>query len=176
VGSAYDGSGWVNIGFAGYVVNSTGTISTGSIPTDYAINTGSSNFGSERLRITSGGYVGIGTTGPRAMLDVSGTLVGNAATLNSTTTIDGSTGNLQYTNASCGSFQFNNLKDGGTYMFAVKGTTAATCTFTAYSDAGTTALTVHMPPDNGPTTNGKHTIFNLGVIGSDVYVSWIPGY
>jgi hypothetical protein len=122
------------------------------------------------------GNVGIGTTGPRSALDVNGTMLSKAAVANATTTIDGSTGNLQYTNSSCGNFQFNNLKDGGSYMFVVKGTTAATCTFTAYSDAGSTALTVHMPPDNGNTTAGKQTIFNLVVIGTDVYVAWTPGY
>ena len=56
-------------------------------------------------------------------------------------------------------------------MFVVKGATSATCTFTAYNDPGTTALAVHMPPGNGATTASKHTIFNLAVAGSDVYVT-----
>ena len=128
------------------------------------------------VAISTNGYVGIGTQTPRMALDISGTLALKAATVNATTTIDGSTGNMQYTNASCGSFQFNNLKDGGNYMFVVKGTTAATCTFTAFTDSGSNPLTVHMPPDNGPTTASKHTIFNLSVLGSDVYVAWTPGY
>ena len=68
------------------------------------------------------------------------------------------------------------MKDGGSYMFVVKGTTAATCSFTAFTDAGTTALTVHMPPDNGATVATKHTVFNMTVVGGDVYVAWTPGY
>ena len=61
-------------------------------------------------------------------------------------------------------------------MFVVKGGTVATCTFTGFSDSGTTALAVHMPPDNGDTTLNKHTIYNMSVIGTDVYVAWTPGY
>jgi hypothetical protein len=122
------------------------------------------------------GNVGIGTASPRATLDVNGTVVTKAATSNGTATIDGSTGNMQYTTSSCGAFQFNNLKDGGSYMFVVQGATSATCTFTAYSDVGITLLTVHMPPDNAATTASKHTIFNLAVLGTHVYVSWTPGY
>jgi hypothetical protein len=61
-------------------------------------------------------------------------------------------------------------------MFVVQGATPATCNFTAFSDAGITPLVVHMPPDNGNTTASKHTIYNLAVLGTHVYVSWIPGY
>jgi hypothetical protein len=122
------------------------------------------------------GNVGIGNSGPRATLDVSGTIATKPATLNGTATIDGSTGNIHYTAASCGTFQFNNLKDGASYMFVVQGASSATCTFTAFSDVATTALSVHMPPDNGATVASKHTIFNLTVVGTHVYVAWTPGY
>jgi len=133
--------------------------------------------GNQRFRITSTGLVAIGTTSPRAALDVqAGAIIGTPSVSNAASTIDFSTGNTQYTTSNCGSFQFNNLKDGGNYTFIVKGATAATCTFTAFSDGGGTPLTVHMPPDNGNTTAGKHTIFNMIVGGTDVYVAWIPGY
>ena len=124
----------------------------------------------------TGGSVGVGTTAPRAGLDVVGPILGTAAVVNSTTTIDFLTGNTQFTNANCGAFVFKNLKDGGNYMFVVKGTTAATCTFTGFSDSGTTPVSVHMPPDNGDTTASKHTIYNMSVVGNDVYVAWTPGY
>ncbi len=68
------------------------------------------------------------------------------------------------------------MKDGATYMFIVKGTTSATCAFSGFSDAGVTPLAVKLPPGHTATTVGKHTIYNFVVSGTDVYVSWIPGY
>ncbi len=131
---------------------------------------------SERMRMDVNGNVGIGTTAPRGVLDVNGTLIEKAEVVNAGTTIDFGTGNIQYTTNSCGGFQLNNLKDGGSYTFIVKGTTPAICTFTGFSDAGSTPITVHMPPDNGTTTNAKHTIYNVIVGGTDAYVAWTPGY
>jgi len=144
-------------------------------------NTDSYNFSiltanSPRMTVTSSGNVGIGTTAPRANLDVSGTFVGQAATSVAAGTVDFSNGNIQYTTNSCGAFQLNNLKDGGNYAFIVQGTTSATCSFTAYSDAGSTALTVHLPPDHGATIASKHTIYNIMVAGTHVYFAWTPGY
>ncbi|HVK60600.1 MAG TPA: hypothetical protein VM432_03575 [Bdellovibrionales bacterium] len=130
---------------------------------------------SNALVILKNGNVGIGTTSPRAGLDVQSTIIGSA-TENSTTVIDASTGNMQYTTLSCTAFALHNLKSGGVYMFVVQGTTSATCSFTAFSDAGTLPLTVHMPPGHAATTAGKHTIYNVAVVGTHAYVSWIPGY
>lgn len=134
------------------------------------------NGGSSGIAISSGGYVGVGTTSPRLGLDVNTVLLGRPAVNNGTGTIDFASGNIQYTNSSCGSFSFHNVKDGGTYTFNVKGTTSSICSFSAFSGAGTGALTVRMPPDHGSTTAGKHTIYSLMVIGTDVYVSWVAGY
>ena len=128
------------------------------------------------MRIDASGNVGIGTTSPTSTLVVSGAARNAAAVLNATSTVDFSTGNLQYTSSSCGAFTLNNLKDGGSYTFTVKGTTAATCSFSAFSDSGSTALTVHMPPGHTATTAGSHTMYAFLVVGSDVYVSWTPGY
>ena len=123
------------------------------------------------------GNVGVGTTSPRANLDVSGgSMIGKASTLNSTSTIDFSAGNIQHTTNNCGAFALWNLKDGGSYMFVVKGTTSTTCSFTAFSDGGSTALTVHLPPGHGATTAGTHTIYNVAVSAGDVYLAWTPGY
>jgi hypothetical protein len=121
------------------------------------------------------GTIGIGTTSPRATLDVAGTITGHTAVTVSTGTVDFSSGNIQYTTSSCGTFQLNNLKDGGAYTFVVQGATAATCTFTAYAGSGTSALTMHMPPDNGATTASKHTIFTFIVAGTHAYSSWVTG-
>ncbi len=155
-----------------------GTVSAGNIPTAIVMRTSTTNNTglTERLRITSAGTIGVGISTPRGSLDVAGTILPNAAVSNATATIDASTGNTQYTSSSCGAFQFNNMKDGGNYMFVVKGTTSATCSFTAFTGAGSGALTVHMPPDHTATTAAKHTIYNFTVVGSDVYVAWTPGY
>jgi hypothetical protein len=123
----------------------------------------------------NGTNVGVGTGSPRASLEVNGTIISRAPSAAGSSTIDFSTGNLQYTASSCGAFIFNNLKDGGSYSFAVKGATSATCSFTMYSDVATTALTVHMPPDHDATIASKHTMYTILVMGTDAYVSWVPG-
>jgi hypothetical protein len=132
--------------------------------------------GSPRLVLQKGGNVGVGSTTPRATLDVNGSVISNAALSNASSTIDFSKGNLQYTTASCGAFVLHNMKDGGTYSFMVQGTTAATCSFTAYSDAGSTALTVRMPPDHGATIAGRMTLYSFMVFGNYVIPAWTPGY
>jgi hypothetical protein len=90
--------------------------------------------------------------------------------------IDFGNGNLHHTTSDCGNYSLHNMKDGASYMFIIKGTNSSTCAFNGFSDAGSTALTVRLPPGHGATTAGKHTIYNFIVSGNDVYVSWIPGY
>jgi hypothetical protein len=128
------------------------------------------------MTLLGNGNVGIGSTAPRAALDIAnGAVVTKPAVSNGTTTIDFSTANIQYTAANCQAYTLNNLKDGGSYIFVVQGATSATCSFTAWSGAGTGALTVRMPSDHGATTASKHTMYNLLVVGTNVYVSWATG-
>jgi hypothetical protein len=138
-----------------------------------------SNTAVARVTISSAGNVLIGTGSARATLDVSGAIVSKAATSNGApgpaAVVDFGTGNLQYTNSDCGAYKLYNLKDGGSYSFAVKGTVASTCVFTGYSDSGTTLITVHYPPDHDATISGKHTMYTFLVMGGDVYISWVPG-
>ena len=161
-------------GYRGDISDSGGN---GSMDIDDGAQVNNVHFASSGSSWLDGGNVGIGTSGPRATLDIQGgSLLTNPETVNTTTTIDFSKGNIQYTTSSCGAYTFYNMKDGGTYTFVVKGTTSATCSFTAYSDAGVTLLTVHLPPDNGATVSGKQTLFSLLVAGADLYVAWTPGY
>jgi hypothetical protein len=127
------------------------------------------------LTILKNGNVGIGTTAPDASLDVNGAIKSTAVS-NAGTTIDFSTGNLQYTSADCGSITLNNLKSGGVYNLAVQGTTGGTCLFTAYSDNGTTALTVKTGTTNMVQSAGVHTIFSFMVMGNYVYVMSADGF
>jgi hypothetical protein len=130
----------------------------------------------ERMRIDHLGQVGIATQNPRATLDVNGAITSKAAVSIASSTVDFAVANLAYTANNCGAFALHNMKDGGTYSLLVQGTTSATCSFTAFSDAGTTALTVHLPPDNGPTTTGKFTLYSFTVFGTHVISAWTPGY
>ena len=126
--------------------------------------------------IQSSGNVGIGTTNPLSTLEVDGAIRNTASISNGTSTVDFATGNLQYTTSNCGAFNLHNLKDGGTYSFAVQGTSSTTCSFNAYSDAGSTALTVHLPAGHGATTAGEHTMYTIMVMGTHAYFAWITEF
>jgi hypothetical protein len=123
--------------------------------------------------VVLGGNMGLGVASPQSKLEVDGQVRNASSISNATSTVDFASGNLQYTSDSCGTFNLHNLRDGGVYNFAVKGTTSATCTFNAYSDAGTTGLTVHMPKGHGATVAGQHTVYSIMVMGADAYVSWV---
>ena len=67
----YDGTNYLATAYIATQV--VGTVSTGSIPTDIVFETGSvHNPGSEDMRITSAGNVGIGTSSPGYKLTVNG--------------------------------------------------------------------------------------------------------
>ncbi|MGE0633007.1 MAG: hypothetical protein AB7O96_11400, partial [Pseudobdellovibrionaceae bacterium] len=157
-------------------INTTKDGGTNPIPDAKSILT-VANDGSAKMTILGSGDIGVGTSTPRATLDINGSVAQKPAVSNADANIDFGTGNLQYTADDCQAFNLYYMKDGGSYMFSVQGANSTTCSFTAYSDDGTLpALDVRMPPNHGATTVNKHTIYNMVVMGSTVYVSWIPGY
>jgi hypothetical protein len=124
----------------------------------------------------SGNAITSGTIGGSTAINTSGAIVTSGLFRNSTTfantgtSINWSNGNLQTTTASCGSFTFSNMEDGGTYTLIVQGSTSATCTFTQ------SGLTFRFVPANGPTIAGTQTVYTFLRAGSNVYVSWVTGY
>lgn len=170
-GTGYSTTGTAIIGYASgqqSLTNNGGGIAFRTVPlnnTDPAV---------ERMRIEHNGNVGVGTINPISKFEVNGAATNTNSIVASSTNIDFSLSNLAGTTANAGAFILTNLKDGGSYTLAVKGTVSGTATFTATNTLGT-ALTVHLPADNGPTTAGKHSLYGFIVIGTDVYVSWLTG-
>lgn len=121
--------------------------------------------------IFSGGNVGINTSSPSSALEVNGTATNTTAyNAGNNTTIDFGLSNLAYTTANPGNaFTLNNIKDGGTYSLAVRGTTSGTATFTA---AGFTFKSI----SNTPTIEGKQTMYTFVVMGTTVYVYTNSGF
>ncbi|UOF02623.1 hypothetical protein [Bdellovibrio reynosensis] len=161
----------------------SGTLSQSVLPSTAVIDGGNSSAATMTVGTSSFQTLNLVTDGTtRVNIDKSGTVkISNALLMKSTTSVAGSTidfanGNLFSTTSSCGAFTFHNIKDGGSYSFIVQGASSTTCSFLAFSDAGSTALTMHMPPDHGPTIPSKHTLYSLLVSGTHVYVTWIPGY
>jgi hypothetical protein len=151
--------------------NTTGAdISIGTID-NKALNFKVNN--STAMTISQNGYVGIGvgisTPTAAVALDVQGQIRSRTNDATGTTTVDWNSGNIQYTTDSCQAYTFNNLVDGGSYTFVVKGATSAQCLFSS------TGLTYHYTPTNAPTNAGTHSVYTLFRAGSDVYVSWTTG-
>lgn len=168
----HNASGVPQSAYVGAISNTGGSTYTPSIVIGQ--QTGAVAY-SERMRIDKSGNIGIGTTTPRAALEVHGAVV-STDPASAGTTVDFSTGNLQFTTGNCSTFNFNNLKSGGTYSFVVKGTTSAMCNLSMYSDAGITSLTSHFNPVISATISGKQTVYKMIVVGTDVYVDWVSNY
>ena len=122
-----------------------------------------------KLTVANSGNVGIGTTNPGAALDVLGQIHSMVYNAGGATSFDWNNGNIQYTTATCGSFSFSNIKDGGFYTLIVKSTTSGTCTF---SQSGLTFRS----PVLFVTAQGTYTIFTFITAGNDVFVSMRRGY
>jgi hypothetical protein len=86
------------------------------------------------------------------------------------TTIDWAQGDIQDTQANCGEMVFKNLKDKHSYSLLVRGVVSGTCSFKA------DGLVFHLPHNHGATDQGASTIYDFTRFGSDVIVTWQPGF
>jgi hypothetical protein len=129
---------------------------------------GSSWF--QAVTIQPTGNVGINTTNPTSRLEVNGSAT-NTTAFNAAagTTIDFSRSNLAYTTANAGAFTLTNIKDGGTYTLAVRGTTSGSASF---SSTGFTFKSVN----NAATIVGKETLYTFLVMGTTVYFYMASGF
>ena len=137
-----------------------------------------STDGTERLRMTSTGNLGVGNASPVARLDVQGQARTSSHNAGSSGTIDWNSGNTVTTSFDCGtSPSFSNMLDGGFYTLIVTGTGTATCNFsTSLSGSGAGNVTYRFRPDNGDRTASSHTIYSFLRVGNVVYVNWESGY
>jgi len=120
----------------------------------------------------SNGDVGIGSSSPTVALDVNGALYGHSVSIG-TTTVNWTSGNVQGTSQSCGAFSFSGMQDGGSYTLTVEGTTTGTCSF---SNTDSPTLTFKLPSNFGASTSGTMTLFHFTRRGTNVFVTWMPGY
>lgn len=119
------------------------------------------------------GNVGVGTfpNDTTSKLEVNGAST-NYVAYNAGTgrTINYALSNLAYTTANAaGTFTLTNIKDGGTYSLAVRGTVSGTALFAS------TGFTVKYA-NNRPTTAGTETVYTLVVMGSTLYVYMSAGF
>jgi hypothetical protein len=165
----FSGTGYGNS--ARIMTRVEGPVTTTSVPVSFEFHTvgPGETSPSQRLKISSNGNVGIGTSTPTSRLEVDGAAT-NTMAFNAFagTTIDFSKSNLAYTTANPGAFTLSNLKNGGTYTLAVQGTTAGTAGFTA------TGFTFKSP-NNGLTAANKETIYTFMVMGTSVYFYMTTG-
>jgi hypothetical protein len=144
----------------------------GSLTKNTEINTATYN-----LYTTGTGKVGIGTApeNASAKFEVDGAAANKEAyNAGSATSIDFCKSNLAYTTANAGVFTLSNLKDGGAYTLAVRGTTSGTSSFTATNTAGSD-VTVKIV-NSMATTDGKETLYTILVMGSTAYVFVNTGF
>jgi hypothetical protein len=113
--------------------------------------------------VLANGNMGIGTSSPTTKLEIDGAATNKSAfNAGMATTIDFSKSNLAYTSASAGNFTLLNIKDGGTYTLAVRGSSAGTANFTSTGF-------IFKSPNNGPTIENTETLYTFLVMGSTVY-------
>lgn len=162
------------ISTAGKVANSATTATSANTANTIVLRDGSGNFSAGQVAATR--MVANTASATSASIEVGGQILSKVYNAGAATTFDWNNGNLQYTTASCGTFTFSNMYDGGSYTLVVKGTTSGTCSFSqTVPDSLSTGAFLFMPAIL-PTTGGKQTVFTFLRAGNDVYVTWITGF
>ncbi|WP_413287993.1 beta strand repeat-containing protein [Bdellovibrio sp. HCB337] len=128
----------------------------------------------ERVRITEGGNVGVGTSNPSAKLEVSGSVATPTNVIASGAAVNLSLSNIHLLQSVGGTtITLSNMVNGGVYTVIVSDTTARTYTFSGCNNA-------YFSPTNAATTNGTRTIYGVTTIyvGSswDCYITWAGGF
>lgn len=149
----YDGSSFLRTAFINTVTE--GNISTGTLPQAIIFGTGTNGAGSERMRITSAGKVGIGTSNPAFNLDISGNIniTGsyfiNGSALTPLSSFGGTNYIPKYSNAT--SLANSQIYDTGTAVGI--GATAPAATLHVYKNGNQATTVMAENPDSTDTNS-----------------------
>lgn len=129
---------------------------------------------SERMRISTTGNVGIGSTNPDAKLTVAGAIASTPPAPFAGAAVNLATSNTQVlTNVGQTAITLTNMVHGGSYTLIIQDLTSRIYTFTG-------CTTSKFQPANIATVAGTHTIYNIMTVYNganfDCYITWSSGY
>lgn len=168
-GASRNTAGTTQSFYIGSVSNNTGYAPT----IVFGQQTGATAY-DERMRISTSGNVGIGTTSAEAKLTVAGTIASTPPAPFAGATVNLATSNTQVlTNVGQTAITLTNMVHGGSYTLIIQDLTSRIYTFTG-------CTTSKFQPANIATVAGTHTIYNIMTVYNganyDCYITWSSGY